>query len=86
MIMKHGICGIVIAVIASALPASEVHAGETTLALHDRTGFNGRCDAIPLTTKSGTSPNDPKTLPTLRNRLLGMPDRPASHGEGRQET
>ncbi len=52
-------------------------AGEVTLALHDLTGFNGRCDAILLTTDPGLPPNDPKALRPWRNRLLGMPDLPA---------
>jgi hypothetical protein len=51
-------------------------AGRVTLALHDLTGFNGRCDAILLTTELGLPPNDPKAMRPWRNRLLGMPDTP----------
>ncbi len=55
----------------------ELSAGEATLALHDLTGFNGRCDAILLTTDPSPPPNDPKAIRPWRNRLLGMPDQPA---------
>jgi len=55
----------------------ELSAGEATLALHDLTGFNGRCDAILLTTDAEVPPNDPKAMRSWRNRLLGMPDQPA---------
>jgi hypothetical protein len=52
-------------------------AGGVTLALDDLTGFNGRCDAILLTTDPGPPPNDLKAMRSWRNRLLGMPDLPA---------
>jgi len=55
----------------------ELSAGEATLALHDLTGFNGRCGAILLTNEPDMPPNDPKAMRPWRNRLLGMPDQPA---------
>ena len=43
------------------LPADEV-----TLALHDLTGFNGRCDALYFTTGEEPPTNDSAILPTVR--------------------
>lgn len=37
-------------------------AGEATVALHDLTGFDGRCDCIVLTTDSAPPPNDSAVL------------------------
>tara|TARA_R110002096_G_scaffold42144_13_gene113770 strand:- start:4556 stop:6487 length:1932 start_codon:yes stop_codon:yes gene_type:complete len=46
-------------------------AGEHTLALHDLTGFNGRCDAILVTDKVDQRPGDSlKEIEVLRERLL----------------
>jgi hypothetical protein len=51
------------------------------LALHDLTGFEGRCDALLL---SGDldfrPPNDPAALGALRRRLLGLPQQPQRGG------
>lgn len=48
-----------------------VRAGRATLSLHDLTGFDGRCDAVYLTTmRNDTLPCDPAGLKRLRNRLL----------------
>ncbi len=50
-----------------------------TLALHDLTGFDGRCDAILLTTDEALTPPDGgPALEQLRRRLLGLPDIPKS--------
>ena len=47
------------------------------LALHDLTGFEGRCDAILLTRDlSFTPPNDMSVLPEWRCKLLGLPAEP----------
>ena len=55
--------------------------GETELRLHDLTGFNGRCDAIFLTTGSkDIPPSDPDMLDKLRRKLLNLPSRPADKG------
>jgi hypothetical protein len=56
-----------------------VQLDETTveLTLHDLTGFEGRCDAILLTTDlSFAPPNEMSILPTWRRELLGLPDQP----------
>jgi len=51
------------------------------LALHDLTGFEGRCDAILFTSDSGfIPPNDLKALMPLRKKLLGLPEAPGDGG------
>ncbi|MCF6285463.1 MAG: FAD-dependent oxidoreductase [Candidatus Hydrogenedentes bacterium] len=51
--------------------------GETHFALRDLTGFNGRCDAIILSTdQSFIPPNTVETLQPLRQQLLGITDTP----------
>ncbi|MBQ7930656.1 MAG: FAD-dependent oxidoreductase [Clostridia bacterium] len=47
-------------------------AGDIKLALHDLTGFNGRCDAIYITDGEEIPTNDPAELAELRRTLLGM--------------
>jgi hypothetical protein len=55
---------------------------KVTLALKDLTGFNGRCDAILLTTDPGLKPpNEGEEMAAFRRRLLGLPERPADAGE-----
>ena len=44
-------------------------AGEHTLALHDLTGFNGRCDAIYITDSDNAPSNDPERIEELRRDL-----------------
>ena len=59
-----------------ALPA-----GETKLALHDLTGFEGRCDAIFFTTDTtATPPNESEPLGAWRREQLGLPAQPATPG------
>ena len=55
-------------------------AGRHTLALHDLTGFEGRCDAIYLTAGNDVPPADvgPDML-AWRKRLLGIPEQPADN-------
>lgn len=49
-----------------------------TLTLRDLTGFDGRCDAILLTSELDfTPPNAGEILPRWRRALLGLPDQPA---------
>jgi hypothetical protein len=48
---------------------------KTDLALHDLTGFCGRCDAI-LFTKGDAPPNDDSILPKWRRDLLGLDEKP----------
>ena len=47
--------------------------GKTTISLHDLTGFNGRCDAIYLTTDNSVKlPDGGKELVSMRRRMLGL--------------
>ena len=55
---------------------------EATVALHDLTGFEGRCDALFFTTDgSFTPPAAGKELAQLRRKLLNIPEKPAAAGE-----
>lgn len=50
-------------------------AGTHSLKLHDLTGFEGRCDAIYLTTDiNQLPPNDLKKMDTFRRKALGITD------------
>ena len=54
---------------------------EVTLALHDLTGFEGRCDAIVLTTDTGfTPPEELKALDAFRDQKLNLSEKPAEAG------
>lgn len=55
-------------------------AGDVKLALHDLTGFDGRCDAIFLTTGDSAPPNEGKILPGWRRELLGLKETPTEKG------
>ena len=55
-------------------------AGDATLALHDLTGFDGRCDCIVLTTDAAPPPNDSAILPGWRREALGLPAEPVTKG------
>jgi hypothetical protein len=55
-------------------------AGESTVALHDLTGFDGRCDCILFTTEKEPPPDDRSVLPAWRRRLLGLKPEPESRG------
>ena len=55
-------------------------AGEATLALHDLTGFDGRCDCVLLTTEAVPPPNDSGVLAHWRRAALGLPERPEVRG------
>lgn len=50
--------------------------GENTISLGDLTGFNGRCDAIFLSSSGKTPPNDSKILAAWRRDLLGISEKP----------
>jgi hypothetical protein len=57
-------------------------AGPVKLALHDLTGFAGRCDALVLTTDATfTPPQGGKPLADFRAKTLGLPDRPQGGGQ-----
>jgi hypothetical protein len=48
-----------------------------TLALHDLTGFDGRCDAILFTKENSPPPNEGQILPAWRRDLLGLAETPS---------
>lgn len=59
----------------------EIKGKEAKVALHDLTGFEGRCDAILFSKDASyTPPNDPAPLADWRKKLLGLPDQPAEEG------
>ena len=51
-------------------------AGETVLSLHDLPGFEGRCDAVWLTTEAVAPPTEKEALEAFRRAELGLPDFP----------
>lgn len=54
---------------------------QTTVALRDLTGFNGRCDAILLTTNPNlTPPNEGEAMARFRRAALGQPETPEDGG------
>lgn len=56
--------------------------GATTLALHDLTGFDGRCDAIFFGREATPPPHDnDDTQRAWRRRLRGLPESPTETGE-----
>ena len=59
----------------------EIKGRQAKLALHDLTGFDGRCDAILFTTDPAfTPPNDNEPMAALRRKLLGLPEAPEDAG------
>ena len=53
--------------------AATLAAGETRVSLHDLTGFNGRCDALCLTTDAAAPPPDePAALAAFRRQMAGV--------------
>jgi len=55
---------------------------EAKLALHDLTGFEGRCDAILFASDRGFKPpNDLTSLSALRRQALGLPEAPEDGGK-----
>ena len=55
-------------------------AGAVPLALHDLTGFDGRCDCVAFTTDPAPPPNDSGILAAWRRRALGLPEEPEAKG------
>ena len=55
-------------------------AGAARLALHDLTGFDGRCDCILLTTDAAPPPDDAAILAGWRREALGLPAEPETKG------
>jgi len=59
----------------------EVAAGKVAIALKDLTGFDGRCDAILLTTDAHfMPPNKGEELAVFRRKALGLPSAPEDAG------
>lgn len=59
----------------------QLSAGKHTLALHDLTGFDGRCDAVVLSSDPAFVPdNAQEVLPAWRRALLGLPIEPEVMG------
>lgn len=51
------------------------------VALHDLTGFNGRCDALYFTTGSNPPPEELSLLSEFRKKRLGLPKKPVNEGK-----
>lgn len=59
----------------------DVSASEIQLALHDLTGFDGRCDAVCFVPSGDPPPpNESEILADWRKKLLGLPDEPEVKG------
>lgn len=58
----------------------EVEDRNVKIALHDLTGFDGRCDAILFTKDPVAPPNDSEVLPKWRREMLGLPEKPIEKG------
>lgn len=59
----------------------DLHAGAVKLALHDLTGFEGRCDAVLFSTDPQLSPPDAgPALEKFRREHLGLPEQPEDVG------
>lgn len=58
----------------------DINKATVELALHDLTGFAGRCDAICFSKSATPPPNDSAALPAWRRRLLGLADEPVQQG------
>jgi hypothetical protein len=62
--------------------AVEIKNKQLTIALHDLTGFEGRCDAIVFTTDTDLAPpNKGEQMATFRREMLGLPDEPEDAGQ-----
>lgn len=60
---------------------TNVQSDQVKLALHDLTGFNGRCDAILFTNAPKfTPPDKPEALTEFRNKLLALTGKPEETG------
>ena len=59
----------------------ELSAGDLTLGLVDLTGFDGRCDAILLSSEANFQPPRDAALAAARKQWLGLPAEPEDAGE-----
>jgi hypothetical protein len=61
---------------------TDIPAGRVPLALHDLTGFEGRCDAILLARDPDfRPPNQDPAMAAFRRKCLGLPEQPEPAGE-----
>ena len=59
----------------------EIKQRQTRLALHDLTGFDGRCDAVLFTDDPAfVPPSDPAPMASWRKQMLGLPEAPENGG------
>lgn len=58
----------------------EVASTKIEVALHDLTGFDGRCDAIFFTKSGDAPPNESKVLSAWRREQLGLAEEPTQKG------
>jgi hypothetical protein len=58
----------------------EIAKDQVQLALHDLTGFEGRCDAIVFSKDAGFAPPNDATLAAWRKQALGLPEKPVEAG------
>ena len=58
----------------------EITKPEAALALHDLTGFDGRCDAVYFTKDSAVPPDGGEPLAQWRRTALGLPEKPINAG------
>jgi hypothetical protein len=58
----------------------EIAKPEAKLALHDLTGFDGRCDAIFFSKDAAAPPNEGEKLEQWRRATLGLPEKPIDAG------
>ncbi len=59
----------------------ELAAGDVSVALHDLTGFDGRCDAVLFSNEPNFTPPDGQELAAARKPWLGLPAEPEDMGE-----
>jgi hypothetical protein len=59
----------------------ELPVGEMTITLRDKTGFDGRCDAILLSSEPNFQPPTGNELAAARKKWLGFPPEPEDAGE-----
>lgn len=58
----------------------DVAGTEASVALHDLTGFNGRCDAIYFSKDEAAPPVEKDALASWRMKQLGLPEKPEDAG------
>ncbi len=59
----------------------EIIEKNVTIALHDLTGFDGRCDAIVVSSDFDFVPPNDEKLAAFRRKMLGLPDEPQDAGQ-----